>query len=198
MRYPERVHFAGHTADPAVALAAADIFFYPLQADHYGTAENALVEAMSLGVVPVVMDNPAEIAIVRHGETGLVARSVEECVASLQVLLSSPQSLKDMSANAVRHIAETRTPERSAWEFALLWQELLDEPKTIPDFRSVVGENPADWFLATQCLPGETWQPSKPKHPETRSKGVLAHFESAFPRDPSLSQLASVQTAALR
>ena len=79
MRHPERIHFGGQTAEPATALAAADIFFYPLQRDHYGTAENALIEAMSLGLAPVVLDNPAEMAIVRDGETGFVARSIEEC-----------------------------------------------------------------------------------------------------------------------
>ncbi len=42
------IHAARPTR-PAAALANADIFFYPLQPDHYGTAENALVEAMSLG-----------------------------------------------------------------------------------------------------------------------------------------------------
>ena len=67
-----------------------DIFFYPLQPDHYGTAENALVEAMSLGLMPVVLDNPAEMAIVRDGETGFVARSIERCTALLQTLLASP------------------------------------------------------------------------------------------------------------
>ena len=61
MRHPGRVHFAGHIADPASALSGADIFFYPLQADHYGTAENALVEAMSLGVVPVEPDEPLPV-----------------------------------------------------------------------------------------------------------------------------------------
>jgi len=49
MRHPERIEFCGETAEPAAALSDADIFFYPLQPDHYGTAENALIEAMSLG-----------------------------------------------------------------------------------------------------------------------------------------------------
>ena len=49
MRHPERISFAAQTAEPAAALSEADIFFYPLQPDHYGTAENALIEAMSLG-----------------------------------------------------------------------------------------------------------------------------------------------------
>ena len=57
MRHPERIVFRGETAEPAAALSEADIFFYPLQPDHYGTAENALIEAMSLGLVPVVLNN---------------------------------------------------------------------------------------------------------------------------------------------
>jgi glycosyltransferase involved in cell wall biosynthesis len=76
MRHPGRVEFRGRTSDPAAALASTDIFFYPLQRNHYGTAENALVEAMSLGLAPLVLDNPAEKAIVRDGQTGFVASSI--------------------------------------------------------------------------------------------------------------------------
>src|SRR5207237_8584324 len=54
MRNRTRVNFMGQALDSSAALANADIFFYPLQRDHYGTAENALVEAMSLGLTPLV------------------------------------------------------------------------------------------------------------------------------------------------
>lgn len=197
MRHPERIHFGGHASDPAVALSDAEIFFYPLQPNHYGTAENALIEAMSLGLVSVVMNNPAELAIVRHGDTGLVARSVQECTALLQMLLASPEQRRTISANAIRYVAETRTPARSAQDFMALWQGLLGEPKKASDFPGAIGENPANWFLATQCLPGETWQPSGRTSPEAPSKGMLAHFESAFPGDASLSQLAGARSAFL-
>jgi glycosyltransferase involved in cell wall biosynthesis len=50
MRYPRRVSFMGQAPDSSVALENADIFLYPLQRDHFGTAESALVEAMSLGL----------------------------------------------------------------------------------------------------------------------------------------------------
>jgi glycosyltransferase involved in cell wall biosynthesis len=193
MRHPERIRFRGHTAEPATALAAAEIFFYPLQAGHFGTAENALIEAMSLGLIPVVLNNPAEAAIVRHGETGLVARSIEECAALLQMLLSSPDIRERISRNAMRAIAETRTPARSAQQFMDLWSGLLEEPKQQPEFGSVVGAGPADWFLATQCLHGETWQPTRQSHKEAPSKGRLAHFESVFAGDPSLARLAGAR-----
>ncbi len=126
MRHPERIALKGHTLDPASALAEADIFFYPLRPDHYGTAENALVEAMSLGLVPVVLDNPAETKIVAHGKSGFVACTIDECVSYLRRLARTPSLREDMSAGAVRE-AQTRSPARSANAFVALWKELIAE-----------------------------------------------------------------------
>jgi glycosyltransferase involved in cell wall biosynthesis len=126
MRHPERIALKGHTLDPASALAEADIFFCPLRPDHYGTAENALVEAMSLGLVPVVLDNPAETKIVAHGKSGFVARTIDECVSYLRRLARTPSLREDMSAGAVRE-AQTRSPARSANAFVALWEGLIAE-----------------------------------------------------------------------
>ena len=120
--------------------------------------------------MPVVLNNPAEMAIVRHGESGFVANSVEECAELLQMLLSSPETRQRISGNAARHVAQTRTPLRSAQEFMRLWQGLRDEPKRATDFRSAIGDSPADWFLATQCLPGTTWSPSVSDQSEAESR----------------------------
>ena len=141
MRHPERIKFCGETAEPAAALSEADIFFYPLQPDHYGTAENALIEAMSLGLTPVVLNNPAEMAIVRDGETGFVAQSTEECVSLLQMLLLLPELREKISRNVIRYVAETRTPAHSALDFMILWLGLLSEPARQCNFRDVVGES---------------------------------------------------------
>ena len=189
MRRPERMTFHGETAEPAVALADADIFFYPLQPDHYGTAENALIEAMSLGLTPVVLNNPAEMAIVRDCDTGFVAQSVEECVSILQMLLLLPELREKISRNAIRHVAENRTSTQAAFDFMVLWLGLLSKSPQPCDFRRVIGANPADWFVATQCLPGVEWNPPTWKHAQQRSKGTLAHFESVFTSDASLARL---------
>ncbi len=189
MRHPERIEFCGETADPAVALSEADIFFYPLQPDHYGTAENALVEAMSLGLTPIVLNNPAEMAIVHDSKTGFIARSIEECTSLLQMLLLLPDLRQRISKNAIRHVAETRTPAQSALDFMILWLGLLSEPERHCDFRAAIGESPADWFLATQGLPGATWKSVSGKSAQYPVKGTLAHFESVFAGDVSLARL---------
>jgi glycosyltransferase involved in cell wall biosynthesis len=187
MLHPERIVFCGETKDPQAALAEADIFFYPLRRGHFGTAENALVEAMSLGLSAVVLDNPAEAAIVRDCETGFVAHSIDECVSLLQMLLLLPDLRDKISKNAVREVEENRTPAQSALEFMILWLGLASEEPRHSDFQRVLGDDPAAWYLATQCLPGAAWQ--APEFREKPAKGSLAHFESVFAGDASFARL---------
>ena len=188
MRHPERIVFRGQTAEPARALGEADIFFYPLQRDHYGTAENALIEAMSLGLVPVVLDNAAERAIVRDGETGFVARSIDEAASLLEMLLASPGPRERVSRNAMGHVARTRTPKQSAHDFMILWLGLIATAPQPCDFARAIGTSPADWYAATQRLPGAAWAPAS-DGTRPRTKGSLAHFESVFAGDVSLARL---------
>jgi glycosyltransferase involved in cell wall biosynthesis len=130
MRHPERVALRGHTLDPMSALAEADIFFYPLRRDHYGTGENALVEAMSMGLVPVVLDNPAETTIVTHGVSGFVARSIDECVSYLRRLVQDRSLRGAMGVSAAR-AAQTKSPAHSANAFVALWADLMAETSNV-------------------------------------------------------------------
>jgi glycosyltransferase involved in cell wall biosynthesis len=131
MRHPERIKLRGHTLDPVSALAEADIFFYPLRRDHYGTGENALVEAMSMGLIPVVLDNPAEMKIVAHGKSGFVAHTIDECVSYLRRLVRAPSLRKEMGASAARE-AQTKSPARSANAFLALWASLTAKTSNVP------------------------------------------------------------------
>jgi glycosyltransferase involved in cell wall biosynthesis len=196
MRHPQRVTLGGATTRPAEALSQADIFFYPLQPGHYGSAENVLVEAMSLGLVPLVLNNAAETAIVRHGETGFVAPSIEACVPLLEMLLAAPDTRRRVSRNAAAAVAEHRTAERSARAFMTLWLGLLAQAPQSCDFHDALGETPADWFLATQYLPGVKPARLPQAHAARAAKGTLTHFENAFAGDASLRWLRTAITAA--
>jgi hypothetical protein len=128
---------------------------------------------MSLGLTPIVLNNPAEMAIVRDCDTGFVAQSVEECVSILQMLLLLPELREKISRNAIRHVAENRTPTQAAFDFMVLWLGLLSKSPQPCDFRRAIGASPADWFVATQCLPGVKWSPLTWKHAQQRSKVLL-------------------------
>lgn len=189
MRHPQRVNFMGQASDSSAALANADIFFYPLQRDHYGTAENALVEAMSLGLTPVVLNNPPEMAIVRDSETGFVAKSIEEIGSLLEMLLLLPDVRERISRNAIRDVTENRSPVQSAQDFMILWLGLLSEPARLCDLRRAIGGTPAEWYLSTQRIAGAAWTSARMEGASRPSKGTLAHFETAFTGDESLSRL---------
>lgn len=131
MRHSERIKLRGHTLDPMSVLAEADIFFYPLRGGHYGTGENALVEAMSMGLAPVVLDNPAETKIVANGKCGFVAHTVDECVSCLRRLVQEPSLREEMGARAAREV-QTKSPARSANEFVALWASLIAEASNVP------------------------------------------------------------------
>jgi hypothetical protein len=72
------------------------------------------------------------------------------------------------------------------------------DPASSCNFRGVISDSPANWYLATQCLPGGPWRPSDRRGADAPSKGTLAHFESAFPEDPSLARLAAQLRASER
>jgi glycosyltransferase involved in cell wall biosynthesis len=183
MRHRDRIRFMGQTPDPRSALEKSRIFFYPLQPDHYGTGENALVEAMSLGLVPVVLANPAECAIVRQGQTGFIASSIAECSAIVDRLLADPDLVAKVGADARDVAASAFSAKRSAQQFLDLWSELMTEPKRVHDFRSITGATPREWFEATMFLPGEAKDVVNDSG--KLSKGSPAHFRAAFPDDPS-------------
>lgn len=183
MHHPERIRLMGQTPDPRAAFAQSRIFFYPLQPDHYGTAENALIEAMSLGLVPVVLANPAECAIVRQGQTGFIAGSIAECTEILDMLLADPDRVTKIGANAREVAAKAFTAKRSAQQFVDLWSGLMQEPKRSHDFRRITGDTPRQWFEATQFLAGEAGVDVADSG--KLSKGTLSHFRAAFPDDPS-------------
>ena len=189
MHHPERIAFHGHTNEPARALDEAGVFFYPLQPEHYGTAENALIEAMSLGLVPVVMNNPAEAAIVHHNETGLVAQTAGDCTRLLEELLRAPDLRNRMSRNAIDYVARCHTPAQSAQDFMILWLGLLAKPRRLHDFCAAIGASPADWFLATRDRRRMSHDDATSSSTHLASKGTLVHFESVFAGDASLRRL---------
>ncbi len=183
MRHPERVRMMGQTDDPAHALAGLDFFFYPLARNHFGTAENALVEAMSAGLAPLVLNNPAERAIVTDGATGLVAEGAEDCVRALTRLLTEPSLREKLGDAAAVEASRLFRPEVSRADFSAAYADLMLRAKKLPDFAAALGRNPLDWFLGS-FPQGAVAAEGKP------SKGSLAHFLACFPDDEDLNRSA--------
>ncbi len=79
------------------AYANMDIFMFPSETDAFG---NVAQEATAAGVVPIVSDKGGPKYIVRHGETGFVASSIEDFVGYAVELMDDPDKLHKMRVAA--------------------------------------------------------------------------------------------------
>lgn len=180
MRHPHRVDLRGHTDHPSAEFAQTGIFLYLLQPGHFGTAENALVEAMSSGCAPLVFANPCELAIVQDGETGFVVRNAEEAAARLAWMLDNPDAVAAIGRRAARDVARNRNPALSLAGLKSIWQGMLGAPKRVPGFATALGPTPAAWYRKLQGLDADD-DLQEVTVSNLASKGSLAHFHAHFP-----------------
>ena len=90
-----RADFTGVLQGEALARAYAgmDAFVFPSCTDTFG---NVVLEALACGVPAIVTHHGGPQFVVRHGETGFVARDAGEFVAWIRHLAENPQRLQRM------------------------------------------------------------------------------------------------------
>jgi glycosyltransferase involved in cell wall biosynthesis len=120
----DRVDWHGRTDDPYAFYRHAEIFALP---SRFEGMPNALLEAMSFGLPPIVADGtPGPLEVVRHAQTGLVTRTGDpESLASAITLLATRADLR-------RTLGEAARREASRFETAAAlaaWTDVLDLPR---------------------------------------------------------------------
>lgn len=199
-----QLEFRGYRTDVSAELARLDVLAYLLNPLHYGTTENALLEAMAMGVVPVVLDNPAERCLVRHGETGLVVGDPAAFAEALAYLADHPAERRRLSARASRETRFRFSIERTADGLEAHYRAVLAEDKRAFDLRPVFGPTPADWFRA--CQGDQAWRFADggsatrgpavekagrgPHYLYEKTKSSAFHYRDTFPDDPRLRRWA--------
>jgi phosphatidylinositol alpha 1,6-mannosyltransferase len=90
-----KASFAGVLKGEALARAYAnmDAFVFPSQTDTFG---NVVLEALACGVPAIVTNVGGPQFIVRHGETGFVARNAREFAGWIRHLRENPEKLRNM------------------------------------------------------------------------------------------------------
>jgi phosphatidylinositol alpha 1,6-mannosyltransferase len=101
----KRAEFTGVLRGEGLARAYAnmDVFAFPSRTDTYG---NVVLEALASGVPAVVTDSGGPRFIVRQGETGFVARDLQEFAGRIRELATRP-ALRDIMRASARAYAMT-------------------------------------------------------------------------------------------
>ncbi|MBA4706818.1 glycosyltransferase family 4 protein [Aquitalea aquatica] len=192
---PGLLQFEGFTSRPGEFLSQINVLPYLLNPTHYGTAENALLEAMAMGVLPIVLANAAEQAIVQHGQTGFVIESAQDMADVLHLLQQNPERRLEMGLAAARQVRAQFTDQAMAQAFAACYQDLLSQDKSTHAFSQAIGSQPAQWFLSCQPQPQQFLQQQWGQLLSgdgryavlEQTKGSVFHFHDCFPDNEQLS-----------
>lgn len=191
--------FRGYTPDIASELKGIKVLAYLLNPEHYGTAENALLEAMAAGVVPIVLDNPAERLIVEDRRTGLVVSTPDEFARAVHWLAGDPAQRRTLGRQAAEAVRARFGAEKMAQALEGHYRDTMQAAKRDISFAGIFGSEPADWFLSCQRDPSR-FSGSDPVPVDLdgfschslfeATKGSVFHFRSRFPGDERLRQWA--------
>lgn len=201
-----RLCLKGYTDRPGEVMAGLDVLVYLLNPTHYGTTENALIEAMACGVVPVVLNNPVETAIVEHERTGLVVDSPAAFAAAMARLADDPAFRRTLSANASASVRSRFAIERTVAQLEEIYRKVMEQPPRDVDFAATCGRRPAEWFRAglgryADCFTaGEAARRRRLSLPflYERTKSSAFQFRQYFPDDPELAAMAAMLEDDLR
>ena len=71
----------------------------PQNTEHFGIT---VVEAMSSGLIPIVIAKGGLPEIISHEENGFLWNTTEELIAKTNLLIASPETQKNMSQKAIQ------------------------------------------------------------------------------------------------
>lgn len=171
----KKISLHGYTQNPGEILKNLDVFVYILNPLHYGTTENALLEAMASGVIPIVMNNPIESSIVQNERTGIIVDSPKSFAEAITSLNNDIQKRRELSVNCSREIRRSFALSKTERDLREHYYSILDDQKRHFQFQDVFGRTPHEWFLS--CLGGvEDLFLSTDHVDEIRLKRLAHHF----------------------
>lgn len=132
-------------------LAEFDVFGYLLSRSHCGSCDQALQEAMSAGIVPVVFNNNMEETMIKHNKTGLVAQNDSEYVEYIEKLYSQPELREKISQNARMYAFSNYSLERMNEEWNKIFEEILEIKKDTKKWDISIG-NPTGFDVFLESL----------------------------------------------
>ena len=196
----KKMKFPGFTDRPWEVMQTFDVFGYLLSPNHYGSTENALLEAMASGIVPIALDQSVERYIIKHGETGFIVKSPGEYGDVVRYLHDNPHIRKKIGQNARQTILDKFDIKKNVLNLQEVYQQMLLKPKCKRNFLSAFGDEPFSWFLfGMNTLDKEKMYSilTQDKHEDIvktlpkiyfqKSKGSIFHFAGYFPECEKLN-----------
>jgi len=137
--------FKGFTEDVKSVLETLDVFGYPLNPAHFGSGEQAIIEAMYAGLPVVAFSNPPEKEIIADNHTGLLVDDERAYVQAIETLYRDPAERARIGRNAQSHIVRRLAPERCFADLDQVYEEAMSMKKKPRNFNMSVGGRKDSW-----------------------------------------------------
>ena len=165
-------------------LNKSSVLLYFLKKDHYGTGENILIEAMSAGVIPVVLNNPLEKSIIKNNVNGIVLKKNNNLRKLLLKLKLNKKYRINLSKKCIKFANDNFDSQTQTNKFNTLYEKKIKKKKYNFNFANMIGDNPSKIFLS--FLNKKKIEPQKILFD---NKGGILHFKKIFKKDLELSRI---------
>lgn len=144
----DKIEFKGFVTDINDVLNEIDVFGYPLNPYHYGTTENAIIEAMYAEIPVVLLNQCTEKYIVEHMKTGMLCDGIEDYANNIKFLYRNPKERQRIGREARKYVAEKYSLKKNIGQMEVAYDQVIEKPKEVIDFHEFLGEKPYEWFLS--------------------------------------------------
>lgn len=201
----DRVTFAGFVSDVPALMRTFDVFGYLLNPEHYGTTENALLEAMACGLPVIAMRQNIEQYTVPP-KAGYLVEDAVQYGQRLELLRRDPAGREEMGRRARDYVLTRYRSEENTARFREACQHAASAPERVHSF-SFLGDSPWEWFLyfldgrnralfeAAQELDGPLARKALQNCPPIlrgERKSSLRHFAAVYPKDAVLRSVSGL------
>jgi L-malate glycosyltransferase len=138
--------FTGHVPDVSVELARFDVLGYPLNPYSYATSENAMLEAMSMGIPVVCLNQGAEKYLIQDNITGCLVKDIMEYEMTIKYLYCNPDTRKRFGKRAREHVLSHLNIQNTIEKLDAIYGDVLKVQPHKFDYDKLFGKSPYEWY----------------------------------------------------
>lgn len=177
--------FKGYVNDLPAELAKLDVVGYLLNPRHHGTTENALLEAMSMSIPQVCINQCAEKYLITNGVTGYLVNNKHEYAVMIGSLYQDMLLRRKIGIAARDYVTTALSLKSTMLKLHRVYDQVMQLEKTPMDFARIFGNTPYDWYM-NGCPPGDD---EFSKYLTDSTKGSVAQWAKYFPEDKMLQAM---------
>ena len=132
----KRFIFKGFVENIKKILEITDVLGYPLSKKHYGSGEQAIIEAMYSKIPVVAFSNHAEKEIIKNKKTGILVNNKNDYVKAIKELYSNPIKRRIIGKNANKHILENLSPTVCFKDLEKVYKDLIKYKKKYRKYKN--------------------------------------------------------------